>query len=66
MIVARAGHKKSLDRVKDGFLHGFITKDKYAQTLRAYQKRVDEMTSVAREEAKTCNNLGVCVCNKAS
>ena len=31
---------------------GYVTKDYYANTLRAYQKSVDEMKSEARDEAE--------------
>ena len=51
MIAAKAGNKDSLDEVKDGFMRGFVAKDKYASTLRAHQKRVDEMNSDMREKA---------------
>ena len=52
ILAARAGYKQSLDAVKDGYKHGFVTKDEYAQALRAYQKSVDEMKSEARDEAE--------------
>ena len=50
-LAARAGYKQSLDVVKIGYKHGLVTKDEYAQTLRAYQKRADEMKSEARDKA---------------
>ena len=51
LLSARAGHKKSLDKVKEGFMGGIITKDEYANTLRAYQKSHDEMKSDDRDKA---------------
>ena len=51
MIAARAGHPASLDKVKEGFMKGSVTKEEYAGTLRVYQKRVDEMKSDTRDKA---------------
>ena len=51
MIAAKSGFDVSLDRGKDGFMRGFVAKNEYASTLRAYQKRVDDMKSDMREKA---------------
>ena len=51
ILSARAGDKKSLDVVKTGFMHGIVTKDEYANTLRAHQKIQDEMKSDMRDKA---------------
>ena len=51
IIAARAGCKESLDVVKEGYTVGIVTKDEYANTLRAYQKSQDEMKSEARGKA---------------
>ena len=51
IIAAKAGNPPSLDRVKDGFMKGFVTKDEYTGTLRAYHERQIEMKSDAREAA---------------
>ena len=51
IIAARAGHKESLEYVKKGFTKGFVTKDEYESTLRAYHKRQTEMKSEARDKA---------------
>ena len=56
LIAARAGSKLSLDVVKKGYTEGLVTKDEYANTLRAYQKSQDEMKSDARDKALTVNN----------
>jgi len=52
MIAARAGYEESLDAVKKGFMMGWIVKDEYANTLRAYQKIHDEMKSGDRDKAR--------------
>ena len=52
LLGARAGDTKSLDLVTEGYKDGMITKDVYANTLRAYQKRHDEMKSDHRKKAK--------------
>ena len=52
ILAANAGFKKSLDMVKKGFVRGIVTKDEYANTLRAYQSRHDETKSVMRDKAE--------------
>ena len=52
ILAARAGHEKSLEVVKSAFTNECITKDRYADILRTYQKRRDEMKSDAREKAR--------------
>ena len=56
ILAASAGNKASLDNVKQGYMHGHITKEEYANTLREYQKSQDEMTSEARDKALTALN----------
>ena len=56
VIAARAGNKLSLDRLKKGHMHGQVTKEEYANTLREYQKSQVEMTSKARDKALTARN----------
>ena len=51
ILAARAGHEGSLNVVKKGFMKGWVTKDNYASTLRAYQNRTDEMKSDMRDIA---------------
>jgi len=51
IIAARAGSKESLDEVKRGFMNGLVTKDEYANTLRAYHERHMEMKSDQRDKA---------------
>ena len=57
ILAARAGFKQSLGSVKKGYKRGHITKDEYANTLRAYQKSQDEMKSEARDKAEAYRNL---------
>ena len=57
VLAAKAGHKESLDVVKKGFMHGIVTKDDYASTLRAYQMRQDESKSDARGNANAYYQL---------
>ena len=52
LISAKAGYTKSLDCVKDGYIHGHVTKEEYANTLRGYQKSQDETKSEARDKAR--------------
>ena len=52
ILSARAGDKLSLDNVKTCFMKGIITKDEYANTLRAYQRRHDEMKSGDRDNVE--------------
>jgi TPR repeat protein len=56
IIAANSGNKLSLDNVKEGYRHGLVTKEEYANTLREYQKSQDEMTSDARDKALTARN----------
>ena len=56
ILAARAGEKDSLDKVKDGFIEGYVTKEEYAGTLRVYQKQVDEMKSDTRDIAADINS----------
>ena len=57
MIAARAGYKESLDAAKTGYTNGMITKDEYANTLRAYHERQKEMKSDERDTAKEYRRL---------
>ena len=50
-IAASAGHKVSLDAVKDGYMDGYVTKDQYTKALRSYQTRQDEAKSDTRDKA---------------
>ena len=52
VISAKMGHKGSLEMIKEGFMRGFATKEKYTEALRGYQDAVEEMKSHDRDEAK--------------
>lgn len=52
IIAAKAGNKKSLDAIHAMYANDkLVSKDEYANTLRAYQKRIDEMKSDMRDKA---------------
>ena len=51
IIAAKSGFRPSLDKIKEGFTKGFVTKDEYASTLRAYHESQTEMKSEARDKA---------------
>ena len=51
IIAAKAGYKPSLDNMKVGYKRGIVTKDEYANTLRAYQERQNEMKSDDRDNS---------------
>jgi len=52
ILAARAGHKKSLDFIKEGFMDEEVSKDEYETTLRAYHERQKEMKSDMRDAAE--------------
>ena len=52
MIAANSGFDDSLKKVGLGYKAGLITKDEYADSLRAYQQTIDQMKSKPREEVK--------------
>ena len=51
LICAKAGADKSLEPLKFGCKLGFVSKDEYAEALRAYQKQRQDTRSDMREEA---------------
>ena len=52
ILAAKAGYNDALNIVKKGFMKGSVTKDEYANTLRAHQKARDEMKSDDRDKAE--------------
>ena len=61
IIAARAGHEKSLDNVKTGFIGGFVTIDDCVNTELAYTKIHEEIKSDERDivaEAAKARLLG--------
>ena len=53
MIAARSGYDKALKKVGDGYKDGYVTKDEYASTLRAYQSCLNEMKSEQRSAVES-------------
>ena len=51
MIGAKSGSDESLKKVGHGYKNGYVTKNEYASTLRAYQCIRDEMKSEQRTQA---------------
>jgi len=52
MIAAQSEEKKSLKEIGEGYKAGHVTKEEYANALRAYKDSCDEMKSGQREAAK--------------
>ena len=50
MLAAKSGHEGSLEMVTKGFRSGYITKDEYESTLRAYHESQTEMKSEDRDK----------------
>ncbi len=50
IIAAKLGYDKGLDRVKQCFANGFVSKDDYAAALRGHQAAVDATKSKQRDE----------------
>lgn len=50
ILGARSGEAACLGDVKTGYTRGFVTKDEYATTLRAFHERQKEMKSDARDK----------------
>ena len=51
IISAKAGDNLSLDPIKQAYQQGAVTKGEYANILRTYQRRQDEMKSDQRTNA---------------
>ena len=52
LISAKMGRKESLENIKQMFIDGIATKDRYAEALKGYQDAVEETKSNDRDEAK--------------
>jgi len=50
MISANDGYDLSMKAVQKGYKNGFVTKDDYAKTIRAYGNSIDEMKSDDRDK----------------
>ncbi len=51
IIAAKLGHDNALERVKEGFAKGFVSKEDFEASLRGHQAAADEIKSAQREEA---------------
>jgi len=51
MIAAKAGHGDSLQNTQYGYSRGYVTKEEFAETLRAHKDSSDEMKSENRSKA---------------
>eukprot|EP00956_Cyclotella_meneghiniana_P020234 scaffold35397_cov34-Cyclotella_meneghiniana.AAC.5 len=57
MISAKCGLNMPLQKVKEGFMLGLVTKEDFEKTLRTHKDSQDEMKSEQREEAKAVHNV---------
>ena len=55
MIAVRGGDNGSLANIQELYSGGQATRDEYAKALRSYQKYLDEVKSIQRDEAATAN-----------
>jgi tetratricopeptide (TPR) repeat protein len=59
IIAAKAGYDMGLDRVKQCFANGIVSKEVFEAALRGHQAAVDATKSKQREEAYVFNNLSL-------
>ncbi len=52
IIAAKLGLNEALERVKEGFAHGLMSKEDFEATLRGHQAAVDATKSEQREDAE--------------
>jgi len=57
MITVESGEQDSLKAIQDLYPKGKATKDEYVKALRAYQKYLNEVKSIQRDEASAYNEL---------
>jgi TPR repeat protein len=58
IIAAKLGFDDALERVKEGFSRGVVSKEDYASALRGHQTAVDATKSQQREEAENSKRDG--------
>lgn len=51
MVGAKSGYAGCLDMVKEGYKSGHVTKDEFAECLRANKAALDEIKSPSRDKA---------------
>ena len=52
IIAARAGYDKAMAKVRKGYTNGYVSKNELENTMRAYQKSLDDVKSAARDKAE--------------
>ena len=57
MIAVGTGYNKSLNQIKEMYMHGFATKDDYANALLAYQAYLVEIKSDQRDNAAAFGDM---------
>ena len=58
MIAAAQGHEFALQRVKQGYMEGHVTKDDFSQALRAHKDAQDDVYSEQRTKSKLKRERG--------
>ena len=56
LLAAKCGYMESLEPIKLGYMDGYITKEEYEETLRAFHKSASDMKSKMRDEAAVALN----------
>ena len=59
LICAKAGMRETLENLKHGVKTGYVTKDEYAEAMRACQKQHEDTRSELRDEASAYDNSGL-------
>lgn len=62
IIAAKCGHDDSLDKVKEGYMEGLVTKDAFEVTLRAHKASHDEIKTEQRDRARAYKKYVDSVC----
>jgi tetratricopeptide (TPR) repeat protein len=58
IIAAKQGHDRALERVKEGFMGGSVSKEDFEAALRGHQAAIDATKSRQREEAEKARREG--------
>ena len=51
MIAAGSGFDDALERIREGYLEGYVTKNDFAKALRAHKEAQDEVRTDQRDAA---------------
>jgi antirestriction protein len=57
IIAANVGHNQSMEKVKEMYQEGFVSKDDFAAALRAHKAAVDAMKSPQRDAAEAARTM---------